>query len=71
VADIEALSMLLSKIPLKELMAAESKMHLESESNSESSDSESKFESIFSSLNASSQFMTMAINRSQDFMKAR
>jgi hypothetical protein len=35
--------------------------------------SDSKFDSksLFDSLNATSQFMAMAINRSQDFMKAR
>jgi hypothetical protein len=64
VVDIEALSMLLPKIPLMELRRAESKIHCDS-------GTDSGFESIFSSLNASSQFMTMAINRSQDFMKAR
>jgi hypothetical protein len=56
--------MLLSKIPLNELRKAELKIGCNSDSNFDS-------ESIFRSLSASSEFMAMAINRSQDFMKAR
>jgi signal transduction histidine kinase len=63
-ADIEALSMLLSKIPAHYIRIAESKINCHSNCKIDS-------KSIFESLNASSQFMAMAINRSQDFMKAR
>mmetsp|Transcript_22336 Transcript_22336/g.21576 ORF Transcript_22336/g.21576 Transcript_22336/m.21576 type:complete len:843 (-) Transcript_22336:1181-3709(-) len=62
-ADIEALSMLISKIPEHHMRTAEAKIHSPSDSKIDS-------KSIFDSLDASSQFMAMAINRSQDFMKA-
>jgi K+-sensing histidine kinase KdpD len=63
VADIEALSMLLSKIPPDELRTAEAKINGNADFRFDS-------KSLFDSLNATSQFMAMAINRSQDFMKA-
>jgi signal transduction histidine kinase len=63
-ADIEALSILLSKFPLHDLRLAESKINGASCAKFDS-------KSIFDSLNATSQFMAMAINRSQDYMKAR
>eukprot|EP00596_Hydrurales_sp_CCMP1899_P000104 CAMPEP_0119052826 /NCGR_PEP_ID=MMETSP1177-20130426/73990_1 /TAXON_ID=2985 /ORGANISM="Ochromonas sp, Strain CCMP1899" /LENGTH=518 /DNA_ID=CAMNT_0007032513 /DNA_START=1257 /DNA_END=2813 /DNA_ORIENTATION=- len=65
-ADIEALSMLLSMIPPRHIRTAEEKINL----NNPHPDSKIESKGIFDSLNASSQFMAMAINRSQDYMKA-
>lgn len=56
--------MLVSEIPLHELKKAELKIGCNSDSNFDS-------ERIFRSLSTSSEFMTMAINRSQDFVKSR